>query len=107
MNCPAHLTLPFNGEGKDFSLNVVECSGNGFRARSEESLPVNVWGEAHIDLGHSDHSLMWVRVMRETTTEHTYVVELEHADVSWEKFVNALRKGSTNTELGAATSLME
>jgi hypothetical protein len=107
VNCPAHLTLPFNGEGKDFSLNVVECSGNGFRARSEESLPVNVWGEAHIDLGHSDHSLMWVRVMRETTTEHTYVVELEHADASWEKFVNALRKGSTNTELGAATSLME
>jgi hypothetical protein len=107
VNCPAQLTLPENGKGRDFQLRVVECSGNAFRARAEESLPVNVWGEAHIDLGETDHSLMWVRVMRETTVAHTYVIEFERADPAWEKFVNALRKGATNTELGAATSLMK
>jgi hypothetical protein len=107
VNCPAQVTLPQNGEGKDFNLKVVECSGNAFRARAEEPLPVNVWGEARIDLGHTDHSLMWVRVMRETSTERTYVVEFDHPDASWQKFVNALRKAATNTDLGAATSLME
>jgi len=106
VNCPAQVTLQ-QGEGKDFKLKVVECSGNAFRARAEEPLPVNVWGEARIDLGHSDHSLMWVRVMRETSTERTYVVEFDKPDESWQKFVNALRKAATNTDLGAATSLME
>jgi hypothetical protein len=107
VNCPAQVTLPLNGEGRDFNLKVVECSGNAFRARSEEPLPVDVWGEARIELGHTDHSVLWVRVVRETSTERTYVVELEHPDTAWRKFVNALRKAATNTDLGAATSFME
>jgi N-acyl amino acid synthase FeeM len=107
VNCPGEVTLSMNGKGKNFKLKVVDCSGNAFRARAEERLPVNVWGEARIELGHTDHSLLWVRVMRETTTERTYVVEFDHPDEAWLKFVNALRKAATNTDLGAATSLMD
>jgi GNAT superfamily N-acetyltransferase len=106
VNCPARLTLPQDGQGRDFSLRVVECSSNSFRARADETLPLDVWGEAAIDLGESDHSLLWVRVMRQTSMESIYVVEFDRADAAWDKFVNALRKGATNTELGAATSLM-
>ena len=51
--------------------------------------------------------MLFRSVVRETSTERTYVVELEHSDTAWRKFVNALRKGATNTELGAATSFME
>lgn len=107
VNCPAQVTLVVDGESHDFPIKVIECSNLAFRARADDTLPVNVWGEARIDLGHSDRSLMWVRVMRKTSSERTYVVELDRPDESWQKFVNALRKAATNTDLGAATSLME
>ena len=106
--CPARLRL---GSGKSkqlYQAQVVQCSMNAFRARCDDALPVDVVGEAEIELGRSDKSVLRVLVQRKATrAENTYVIKVMEPDLAWRKFVSALRKAWIRSDLDAATRFLD
>lgn len=106
--CPAELRVGSGSERKTYKMEVLECWMSGFRARSEESLPLDVPCEAQIELGHADHSRLPVRVLRKAhANSHTFVLHVDAPDLAWRKFVNALRKAPTHGDLDNATRYLE
>ena len=106
--CPAELLVSSGGREDRYPMEVIECWTSGFRARSQTPLPINVSCASHVDLGRSDHSQLQVKVLRKAhANAGTFVVEVEHADLAWRKFVSALRKASTHGDLDNATRYLE
>ena len=106
--CPGRLQVGSGAEQRTYTMEVVECWTSGFRARSSASLPLDVPCEAHIDLGHADHSRLLVRVVRTAHADaHTFVLQVEEPDLAWRKFVSALRKAPTHGDLDNATRYLE
>jgi len=106
--CPGTLAVETGGGRKSFQIKVIECSLNGFRARSDERLPLEVTGRAQIDLGRADHCDLPVHVLRKAKTNaNTYVFKVVDGDLAWRKFVNALSKASIHSDLDNATRYLE
>lgn len=106
--CPGRLVLGSGRSKQVYQIQVVQCSMNSFRARSTDALPVDVEGEAEIDLGRADRSTMRVQVLRQATrAANTYVVKVKEPDLAWRKFVSALRKAWIRSDLDAATRYLE
>ena len=107
VTCPAELLID-EGTAASFSIQVIDCSINGFRARAEHALPLGVTGTAHINLGRADSSTLRVRVLRKTKSgRNTYVLEVVESDLAWRKFVSALHKASIHSDLDEATRYLE
>lgn len=106
VTCPADIVYADGSAIDTIGLTIVECSVRAFRARAERPLPLSAWGEVRVDLGRCDTSTLWVRAIRMTRNELTYIVEIGKTDESWLKFVNALYKGATNADLEHATRLL-
>lgn len=108
VSCPAVLAVGAAESARQFPLTVIECSMSGFRARSELPLPLDCVGEAAIDLGQEDHSVLRVTVVRKASSEeHIFVLKVGEPDLAWRKFVNALCKASTHSDLGDASRFLE
>ncbi len=106
--CPGELALDDASPQGHFRIQVVECSMNGFRARTDRPLPVAAKGLAHIDLGRADRSTLRVSILRKAhNNAKTYVVKVEEPDLAWRKFVNALRKASIHSDLDDATRFLQ
>jgi len=106
--CPAELVIDGAPQRGSYKIQVIECSINGFRARSDRALPLEAEGLARIDLGRADHSNLRVRVLRKAhSNANTYVLKVEEPDLAWRKFVNALRKASIHSDLDDATRFLE
>ncbi|HEX5125911.1 MAG TPA: hypothetical protein VFW00_04150 [Rhodocyclaceae bacterium] len=106
--CPAELVVAQDGGPEQhFRIKVIECSMTGFRARSENPLPIDVIGKVSIDLGELDHSHMLVHVsLRGTSDSEIFVFKIDEPDLAWRKFVNVLRMARTHSELSDATRFM-
>lgn len=106
--CPGTLLLASEGSSRTYNIKVVDCSLKGFRALSDEALPLETQGKAQIDLGRNDQCSLSVIVSRKARSEtDTYVFKVVEADLSWRKFVNALRKASIHGDLDNATRYLE
>ncbi|HUY02592.1 MAG TPA: hypothetical protein VMV33_04850 [Rhodocyclaceae bacterium] len=106
--CPAELVIGRGRLQRNYALQVVECSMNGFRARSGLALPLEVEGTARIDLGRTDQSHLRVTILRKARSDRdTYVLKVEEPDLAWRKFVSALRKASIHSDLDNATRYLE
>ena len=106
--CPGTLATEGKAGGTSFNIQVIECSLNGFRARSDVLLPVGETARAQLDLGRSDQSKMPVNILRKARTNaNTYVLKVVEADLAWRKFVNALHKASIHSDLDNATRFLE
>ena len=106
--CPAVLVIDGASQQGSHKIQVIECSMNGFRARSDRPLPLEAEGLAHIDLGRADQSNLRVRILRKAHSDaNTYVLKVDEPDLAWRKFVNALRKASIHSDLGDATRFLE
>jgi len=106
VRCPAKFALLVPGGGEtSFRLEIVELSRYGFLAHATGVVPINVWGEAVVQLGPNEVSQIHVRAVSESGGGvHDFV--LGEPDLIWRKFVNALYRGSTHADLQEATRFM-
>lgn len=106
VKCPARLSI-ITPEGKEnkVALEVIQVSRYGFQARSREPVPLDVWGEATIQLGRSEVSRIKASASRDTGNGF-YGFRLGEPDLIWRKFVTALYHGSTHGDLQQATRFM-
>ena len=104
VNCPATLSMRIMGLPRNYPLTVFECSASGFRARTTTALPTNSTGTATIELGDADRSVVKVTVLRLGSQDrHIALLRIDQADLAWRKFVSALGKARTHSELDEAT----
>ncbi len=106
VKCPARLSI-VSPDGKEdkVSLEVVQVSRYGFQARAHVPVPLDVWGEATIQLGRSEVSRIKALASRDTGNGF-YGFRLGEPDLIWRKFVTALYRGSTHGDLEHATRFM-
>lgn len=109
LKCPADFVVVSAGQTAEHPVMVIECSSDGFLALSHDELPLNVWGEAHVRLGHRETSVlraMAVRVQR-TTANWAYGFAVTDTDLPWRTLVGVLQWGSTHSDLNIASQFLE
>ena len=87
---------------------VIELSEYGFQALSRTPLPLNTWGEASIQLGKSEQSVIKVMAVWDKIDGATgaYGFKVAQPDLPWKKFVNAMQWGATHDDLDNATRFL-
>ena len=113
IKCPGKFTMLAAGKTRTATLQVVELSISGFLAHASTELALRVWGEATIDLGNAEQSI--VRAMavgsrkassRKADGKVFHAFMLQEPDAAWRKFVGALTGGVTHEDLENATRFM-
>ena len=106
LKCPGDLALPEHT--RPYSLNVIELSNFGFQAYSQLPLPLNVWGDATIQLGRMETSTVKAMAVRDKTNGYNgfYGFRLAEPDLPWRKCVKALEAGKTHEDLEHATMFL-
>jgi GNAT superfamily N-acetyltransferase len=101
LRAPAELKLVIDGVERIFVFEVVEISQTGFQAESRLDLPLDVWGEARIQLGRQDWSHNEVCVVRCKNSEgHCfYGFQVKEPDSVWRRCVAALEVSFNATDL--------
>ena len=106
--CPAEFSYSASAGITSTRLRVVELSETGFLAYTKQHLPERVWGEATIQLGTNEKSIVRAIVTR---AKHKgeggmYGFKLDEPDLAWRKFVGALQSGTTHDDLANATQFL-
>lgn len=101
IRCPAVVSFEIPDGERSFVLNVIEVSLSGFQAECGLELPVNLMGQASIELGRGEESHVTVRVVRRKETElgNFYGLRLDEPDGVWRRCVAALEVGLTSGDL--------
>lgn len=102
IRCPASVSFDMLDGGRTFVLNVIELSLLGFQAESGLDLPVgDIVGQAVVELGKDERSIVNVRVVRRKETEQGafFGFKLDEPDVAWRRCVAALEVGQTSSDL--------
>ncbi len=109
VKCPARVAFS-SKEGKEerIAIEVIEVSRYGFQARAVKSLPLNIWCDTTIQLGHADVSHFRSLALRENNNGYNgfYGFRLGEPDIVWRKFVSALYSSTTHNDLDAATRFL-
>jgi GNAT superfamily N-acetyltransferase len=109
VKCPARLNYPKDDtEHQEVSVEVREVSRYGFQARSHVAIDPGVWFTAVIRLGKEETSHLQVQAVanQERTGEGLFGFRIGEPDLIWRKFVTALYKGQTHTDLNQATRFL-
>lgn len=102
IRCPGKLVI--RQSGKSFAIEIVECWSSGFKARSKVALKIADQVDGHIELGPDDRCSLSLRVVRKSSSDSSaFVFEIEKPDMNWRKFVSALSKAETHSDLDNAT----
>jgi GNAT superfamily N-acetyltransferase len=106
--CPGYLTVSVGGQTVRYPLQVTEVSKYGFQARAKRPLPLDIWGDATVQLGLKEASTVKAIAVRDDMNGHSgsYGFNLGEPDLVWTKFVNALTSGKTHGDLENATRFM-
>lgn len=109
VRCPATIDVDTTDGTQEVPMEVIEVSRYGFQARARNSLPLNKWCNTTIQLGHSDVSHFRSLALRENSNGANgyYAFRLGEPDIHWGKFVAALQRSTTYTELEAATRFIQ
>jgi len=109
VRCPAQLDVETPGGKQGVPIEVIEVSRYGFQARAQNALPLNTWCDTTIQLGHSDVSHVRSLALRENSNGSNgyYAFRLGEPDIHWGKFVSALQRSTTYSELDAATRFIQ
>jgi hypothetical protein len=105
VKCPGKLALQVDAVDQVFILMLVELSFYGFSVFSRTPLPLGVWGEATIELGKSERSIIKAIAIRDHANglNGFYAFKLAEPDLPWRKFVSAMQSGTTHGDLDHAT----
>ena len=108
VRCPAKLIVPGAEEMQGIPIEIVEVSKYGFHARSNEPLPLNVWFETIVRLGHSDVSNIRSLALRGNGngSDGFYGFSLGEPDLLWRKFVSALYRSKIYSDLDTPTQFL-
>jgi GNAT superfamily N-acetyltransferase len=107
LKCPARFVLS-GVAPSEHQMLVIECSDDGFLALSQHALPLQVWGQAHIRLGHNETSViraMSVRVQG-SAANWSYGFSVTDTDLPWRTLVGVLQWGSTHEDLNIASQFL-
>lgn len=101
LRAPAELKLEIDGAERIFVFDVVEISLSGFQAESRLDLPLNVCGEARVQLGRQDWSRNEVCVVRckHADGHRFYGFRVDEPDDAWCRCVAALEVSFTSHDL--------
>jgi len=101
LRAPAELKLEIDGVERLFVFNVVEVSLAGFLAESRLELPLNIQGEARVQLGVQDWSYSHVRAVRckQVDGSSFYGFHVNDPDDTWRRCVAALEVSFTSRDL--------
>lgn len=108
VKCPGSFAVMLAGKRRHHPLMVIDLSLYGFLVLSRTALPMDNWGEATVQLGQSEKSVVKAVAIREHTNglNGFYAFKLAEPDLSWRKFVNAMHAGTTHDDLENATQFM-
>ena len=104
--CAGLFNIEVDGLKEVHELTVVECSEFGFLARSKTPLTKQVWGNAVIQLGKSERSRFKAQVVGAKHVSGFYGFKLVEPDLTWRKFVSALKSGQTHEDMANATQFL-
>ena len=106
--CPGYLTISDQGKKERYSMQVVEVSKYGFRARATKPLPMHVWSDAEVQLGSHEISMVKAMAVRDKVNgfQGYYGFNLGEPDLVWNKFVSALTSGRTHGDLEEASRFL-
>ncbi len=109
LKCPATFTLATDTEVVSHSMLVIECSDDGFQALSHDPLPLNRWGQAQINLGHRETSIIQAMAVRveKTAGNWAYGFAVTETDLPWRTLVGVLQWGSTHDDLNIASQFLQ
>ncbi len=108
VKCPAKLVLSNDEGSQEIPIEVIEVSRYGFQARTTKPLPLNIWFDTVVQLGHSDVSHIRALALRghnEGANEY-YGFSLGEPDLLWRKFVSALYHSKTYMDLDTPTRFL-
>lgn len=106
VKCPGQIKPDgMDIHGVAYPVQVVEVSEYGFQAYAKDSLPLNTWGSAIVQLGKKERSVVKALAVREKANGFNgfYGFRVGEPDLIWKKFVNALQNGRTHGDLEHAT----
>ena len=108
LKCPGNFLLKSEGKAYASTLRVVELSIFGFLAHSDAEIPTRVWGDATVQLGEHEQSIVRAMAVRGKSAggKIFYGFTLAEPDLAWRKFVGALTAGITHDDLEHATRFM-
>ena len=100
--------MDVSGKTEKIEVRVVKLSEYGFSALSRKPVPLNVWGEACIELGKKEKSTVKVMAVRThpNSNDGVYGFKLAEPDLAWRKFVHAMESGITHEDLENATRFL-
>jgi len=80
----------------------------GFLAHSDTEIPTRIWGDATVQLGAHEQSIVRAMAVRGKSAggKIFYGFTLAEPDLAWRKFVGALTAGITHDDLEHATRFM-
>jgi hypothetical protein len=101
VKCPAQIVFFRDEEQLEIPMVVIDVSHYGFQACTDKPLPLNVWLETTIRLGHEETSCMRAMALHGNNDgmKIFYGFSLGETDVLWQKFVSALFQSKTFGEL--------
>ena len=108
LKCPGSFFVVDAEKSALYDLRVVELSDNGFMAHSKVKLPANVWGEAIVQLGRDEKSVIKAMVVhgKHHKPYGFYGFKLAEPDLPWRKLVGVLKAGTTHEDMGNATQFL-
>jgi len=109
VKCPGHLQVRCGHTVSTHELTLTNLSEYGFQARCRSAIPLDMWGEAQIQLGKTEHSTIQVRAVRDNANgfNGVYGFQLAEPDLPWKKFVSAMHGGSVDEDLTYATRFLD
>jgi hypothetical protein len=109
VKCPGQIDVQTGDSVQSVPMEVIEVSRYGFQARAHNPLPLNTWCETTIRLGHADVSHFRSLALRENSNGSNgfYAFRMGEPDVHWGKFVSALHRSTTFSDLDSATRFVE
>lgn len=108
LKCPGSFSVALYEKTDIHPIQVVEFSDDGFLANSKTALPLNVWGEASIQLGSDEKSIVKATVVRGKFkgTYGFYGFRIAEPDLPWRKLVSVLKAGTTHDDLNNASRFL-
>jgi hypothetical protein len=111
VRCPARITfLDSDGTQVNIPMEVIDVSPYNFLAHAHNPLPLNIWCDTTIQLGHADVSHFRALALRKTndgSSSGCYGFRLIKPDILWKEFVSALNQCATYNELESAGHLLQ
>lgn len=108
LKCPGRFVLQDGSDAADHAILVVEFSDDGFLASSPDPLPLNVWGQARIQLGHAQTTVVRAQALRlqHHAANGYYGFTVTDTDLAWRTLVGALQGGTTHADLSRASQFL-